>query len=1032
MLGSSNKRTQSEAADDGNKRKKKQTTTPSSSKQLSISSFFAKPPSSTPTEQKVTDSADSTIDLTSSSPSPVKPLAKPIKSSKANKFKFNPSNGLQDRVAEEDDDRREIRMAFLSKFAESSSKTLGKRKADYSEPEDDDVDEHCSSDVEEAPKPTSKKQNTTSQNVTLTPLEKQVVELKAKFSDCLLMVEVGYKYRFFGEDATIAAKELNIVAFMNHSFLSASIPTHRLQVHVKRLVQQGYKVGIVKQVETAALKAVGNNKYAPFTREVTGIFTKGTFIDDIGGGDEDEAFGTAGRDNYLMALSEETVGAEGRTLIGVMAVQVSTGDIVYDQFEDCFLRTELETLLSHIQPVEIIIPELLSQPTEKVIRRFGLRSGQTDKVRIESPKDAFFSAIVASRMVADGFPDAQDSISDLPSMVTVCLSALKSYLKTFNLDSVLHLKTFTKFSSHAFMNLNANALACLEIYQNATDYSEKGSLLSVLDYTKSKAGRRLLNKWVGKPLTRIDDLNQRTQSVEECLDLARKSDPTMKKLMGLLSQVPDLEKALMRVYYGRSTPSDLNSLLIALEKISNIGMTATSLLLKDIFASFSSIQQDISYFRQLINEKAASENNRIDLFGDEDKYEDITRLKKEIQQIHTDMRLHLKEARKTLSSPSLEFVSVAGVDYLLEVKNIIANKAPASWIKVNGTKAVSRFHTPEALSGMAKLARGQERLDLACAAAFKELLKEVSEKYDAFRQVIHSLAVLDCLVSLGTLAMQPGYTKPQFSDEAGFLDIQNGRHPIVEKFVTNFVPNDISLRQEGPKCLLITGPNMNGKSTFIRQVALIVVMAQIGSHVPADFAKLGLFDAVHTRMGASDDIARGQSTFMKELSETSDILHSATPRSFVLLDELGRGTSTMDGTAIAWAVLKHMIENVKCAILFVTHYPILGKLQDELNGAVLNYHMGFLEQEENGEKVFLYKLTAGLSHRSFGLNVAKLANLPPDVIQTAQAKSIELEVLFDNRRMAARQSKAASFFQNLWKGYEASGNTSQTIQELWQ
>lgn len=287
----------------------------------------------------------------------------------------------------------------------------------------------------------------------------------------------------------------------------------------------------------------------------------------------------------------------------------------------------------------------------------------------------------------------------------------------------------------------------------------------------------------------------------------------------------------------------------------------------------------------------------------------------------------------------------------------------------------------------------KEKLTIACDAAFKEFVADIAGKYEHLRDMVTKLAALDCLHSLATLAQTPGYTKPTFTTDTNtppFINVTNARNPITETLLPSYVPNDIQLNSATNRCLIITGPNMGGKSSFTRQVALLTIMAQIGSYVPADSAEMGLFDAVFTRMGASDDIGRGQSTFMKELSETSEILKDATQRSLVILDELGRGTSTHDGVAIAYATLQHFITNVKCVILFVTHYPSLGKLEEEFPENVSNGHMGFMETGDS-DIVFLYKLTPGLAHRSYGLNVARLAHLPEEVISIAGVKSAEFE-----------------------------------------
>jgi DNA mismatch repair protein MSH3 len=317
---------------------------------------------------------------------------------------------------------------------------------------------------------------------------------------------------------------------------------------------------------------------------------------------------------------------------------------------------------------------------------------------------------------------------------------------------------------------------------------------------------------------------------------------------------------------------------------------------------------------------------------------------------------------------------------------------PASWQQVSATKATLRFHTPEVKRMLQERDQYKESLAAACDSAFKRLLDDISSKYQELRDCVHSLATLDALLSLATLANQPGYVKPTFVDTTE-LDIVGGRHPMVEQLLLDaYVPNDLHLSQTSTRALLVTGPNMGGKSSYVRSAALIAIMGQIGSYVPASSARLGMLDAVFTRMGALDNMLKGESTFMVELSETSDILKSATPRSLIILDELGRGTSTFDGVAIAEAVLDYVIRDVKALTLFITHYQHLARCKNRFeNEELRNVHMSFEERDGGKEVVFLYEVAEGTSHRSYGLNVARLANVPDKVIDVAEVKSSELE-----------------------------------------
>ncbi len=329
---------------------------------------------------------------------------------------------------------------------------------------------------------------------------------------------------------------------------------------------------------------------------------------------------------------------------------------------------------------------------------------------------------------------------------------------------------------------------------------------------------------------------------------------------------------------------------------------------------------------------------------------------------------HRAVAAEKVKRKKVEYVTVAGIEYLIEIENTQLKNVPASWSKISGTKKISRFHTPEVVRLIRERDQHKEALAAACDEAFAALLKEISEKYQSFRDCIQALATLDCLLSLAAVAGQPGYVKPEYVDGIG-ITVEEGRHPMVEQLLLDsYVPNGIDLTSTGTRALLITGPNMGGKSSYVRQVALIAIMGQIGSYVPATSAKLGMLDAVFTRMGAFDNMMAGESTFMVELSETSDILKQATPRSLIVLDELGRGTSTHDGVAIAEAVLDYVVRETKSLTLFITHYQNLSAMAKRFeNSELKNVHMRFEESGDDGQHVtFLYELGDGVAHRSYG------------------------------------------------------------------
>ncbi|KAI9489627.1 muts domain V-domain-containing protein [Zychaea mexicana] len=870
-----------------------------------------------------------------------------------------------------------------------------------------------------------------------TPLELQVLELKKKHPGVLLAIEVGYKFRFFGVDAKTASRVLHIAHFIDKNFYVASIPTHRLAVHVRRLVHAGHKVGVVRQTETAALKASGSNKGGPFLRELKHLYTKGTFVDEMATSELelDDAAGSSSSSstsNYLLCIVEEKRGGGGpdeRVQIGLVAVQPATGDVTYDSFEDGYMRSELETRILHIEPCELLLPHALSKATEKVVQHMSMQRttafGESVRVERMPENDNFVSDYNAAfTHVSEFYTRISNSSEEksanssssatskvlfseilrLPDTVIKALAATIRYLSDFGLQHALQLtKYFVHFSSRSHMLLNGNTMANLEIYRNSTNYTEKGSLFSVLNHTSTSFGRRLLRKWVGRPLVDVKRLNQRINAVDELLTT---DNPNKDKAKALLKQIPDLEKGLSRIHYGQSSPAELVQVLDTLFRIANTfhGATDTSFrspLLNDIFASLPTIRPDVIELKKVINSDAlsSSADRKIGLLKEDDRWPELAQEKENIARTEKELNEHLVEIRSKFQIPSLQYINVAGIEYLLEVKNTMIKKVPREWIKINGTKAASRFHTPWLIKKLKERERHKELLEAAFDKAYRTFLTQVTEKYETFRDVVLGLAQLDCLFSLATVAQQPNYVKPTFSEHAQ-LKVVNGRHPMVEQLLSDsYVPNDIDFDMHKKRTMVLTGPNMGGKSSYIRQVALIAIMGQIGSYVPADSAELGILDAVYTRMGALDNMLAGESTFMVELHETSDIMRQATPRSLVILDELGRGTSTHDGMAIAYAVLRHFITEIRSITLFVTHYPFLAELADEFPETTTNCHMNYIEDSDGDlpNIVFLYKLVQGVSTRSYGINVARLADLPRNVLQVAKVKAVEMEANVDTK-----------------------------------
>lgn len=983
------------------------------------------------------------------------------------KYIFSSSQPDQPLPSDQDDDavrrqKERLHQKFVKKLGRPDSLIDIRRRNHFIDEEQPDGEDDPDEEEEEVQKPAKGRKGPAVRKTAskLTPMEKQVIDIKKKHMDTLLVVEVGYKFRFFGEDARIAAKELQIMCipgkmrFDEHpseahldKFAGASFPTHRLHVHVKRLVSAGHKVGVVRQLETAALKKAGDNRNTPFVRKLTNLYTKGTYIDDIEGLDGPVAApaGGAPATGHLLCLTEMNAGGSGtdeKVRLGIVAVQPTTGDVIYDDFYDGFMRSELETRLLHIAPCEFLIVGSVSKATDKLVEHLsGSRTNIFgDCARVErTEKSKTFAAqahthisdFYAGKMQSDNSSEEKsamlDKVHQLSEPVTMCLSAMITHLTDYGLEHVFDLtKNFQSFSARSHMLLNGNTLSSLEIYQNQTDHTEKGSLFFILNRTQTRFGQRLLRKWVGRPLLDQEQLQKRIGAVEELLDTDR-AIPT-DRIKNLLAHVRgDLEKSLIRIYYKKCARPELVSVLQTLQKISNEYAHVKvpkdsgfeSPLLAEAIASLPLISEDVISYLERIDLQAAKDDDKYSFFRDEYETEEITDHKVGIAAVEHDLDEHRTQAAETLKKTGkVDYVTVSGIEFLIEIENIHLKRVPASWAKISGTKKVSRFHTPEVVKLIRERDRSKEALANACDAAFAELLTEIGAKYQTFRDCIQSLATLDCLLSLADIASQPGYTKPEFITDSNEvrIEVKEGRHPMVEQLLLDsYVPNDIELSSK-ERALLITGPNMGGKSSYVRSVALIGIMAQIGSWVPASEARLTPLDAVFTRMGAFDNMLKGESTFMVELSETSDILKQATPRSLIILDELGRGTSTHDGVAIAQAVLDYVVRETKALTLFITHYQALSRMAERYEARELrNVHMRFTEEvvgDDHTDITFLYEVGEGVAHRSYGLNVARLAGLPKDVLDVAAIKSTQMEEEANRRKMAHLSRLLSSTLEN--------------------
>lgn len=639
----------------------------------------------------------------------------------------------------------------------------------------------------------------------------------------------------------------------------------------------------------------------------------------------------------------------------------------------------------------------------------------------------------------------------MPELVVQALALSVRYLKDFGMERLICFgSSFRPFTANTEMSLSANALQQLEVLKNNSDGSIEGSLLQTMNNTCTAFGSRLFRQWLIHPLcdrnlicSRHDAVSEISESmgsrqdsisflqVEEdgfCTTSVRSDLSTiLSSVLTMLGRSLDIQRGVTRIFHCKATAREFVGVIQAIltagkqlqklvledtDIVSSRHKTLHSSLLRRLIstASSSTVLANAVKLLSCLNKDAADQGDMLNLFvASVDQFPEVAKGHVTVEMAKQKLDLLIVEYRKQLGVCNLEFKTVAGTTHLIELP--VDRRVPSNWMKVNSTKKTIRYHTPEILKNLDSLLLAKEELAVICRTSWHKFLLDFSKYYAQFQATVESLAALDCLYSLATLAKQNNYIRPNFvhDNEASQIHIKDGRHPVLESLLgDNFVPNDTELHADGEYCQIVTGPNMGGKSCYIRQVALITIMAQVGSFVPASSARLHVVDGIYTRMGASDSIQQGTSTFYEELNEASNILHNCSSRSLVIIDELGRGTSTHDGVAIAYATLHYLLKEKKCIVIFVTHYPKILDIQREFEGSVGAYHVSYLatrkllevtdkqmetstETKDLGEITFLYKLVAGASDRSFGLNVALLAQLPSRCILRASVMAAKLQ-----------------------------------------
>lgn len=795
----------------------------------------------------------------------------------------------------------------------------------------------------------------------LTPMMQQYMEIKNQYKDCILFYRLGDFYEMFFEDALICSKELEITLTGKNCGLEerapmCGIPYHACDGYLNKLIVKGYKVAICEQVEDPkATKGI-------VKREVIRIVTPGTNLNQQA---LDES-----KNNYLMSIVH-TVNA-----YGIATVDISTGD---------FYVTEVDTDRKLLDEINKFTPsEIVCNSTFMVsgvnISELKERLG----IAVSDLEPWYFDDELCMNALKEHF-----KVKDLAglglkdySIGVIAAGSVMQYLYETQKNSLSHLTRLTPYTTNKYMLLDSFTRRNLELVETLREKQKRGSLLWVLDKTKTAMGARLLRTYVEQPLIHKDDINNRLDAIEEI----NRSVITREEIREYLNPIYDLERLISRISYKTAGPRELIAFRSSLEMIPHIKYLMNSMsssLLKNIHDELDPLEDLCTLIMNAIVEEAPIAIKEGGIIKD-GYHNEVDKLRQAKTEGKTWLyELETKERDRTgIKNLKIKFNRVFG--YYLEVTNSYQNLVPKEWIRKQTLANAERYTTQE-LKELEDLILGAEdKLYTLEYNLFCEIRDTIANQVNRIQQTAKAIAKMDSLTSLAFVAERNNYIRPNMNED-GVIDIKDGRHPVVEQMISNdmFVANDTYLNNKGNRVSIITGPNMAGKSTYMRQTALIVLMAQIGSFIPASYGNIGIVDRIFTRVGASDDLASGQSTFMVEMTEVSNILRNATKNSLLILDEIGRGTSTYDGLSIAWAVVEH-IANPKllgAKTLFATHYHELTELEGMIE-SVNNYCIAVKEQGE--DIIFLRKIVKGGADKSYGIQVAKLAGVPDNVLKRAK------------------------------------------------
>jgi DNA mismatch repair protein MutS len=792
----------------------------------------------------------------------------------------------------------------------------------------------------------------------------QYKRIKAEYPDAILFFRIGDFYEMFYDDARIASKVLGLALTSRTkgegAVPMAGVPHHALDPYLAKMIRAGYRVAICDQVEDASL-AKGLIK-----RDITRLVTPGTLTDD--------ALLDGKENNFLAAL--HVVGAHA----GLAWVDLSTGGF----WARDLAREAVVDELTRLRPRECLLPDGAADAAPDLCRTIREATGA---ILTERSALAFDHEEAERVLTAHFGTDSLEGfgVADLAGGIAAA-GAVIDYLQETQRTGLAHIGRLERVESGKWLYLDEATQRSLELLETLRDRRREHSLLGVLDRTQTAMGGRLLRRWIVFPLAEADAIVARLDAVEELVH-----DRDLRDVLGrLLAEVSDIERIAGRVATSRAGPRDLVGLGRTLAQLPAIKARLTarkSDLVSDIERSLD-LLGDV---REGIDRSIAAEaplrlsDGGVIRAGYDEELDRLRGVGSTGAKWLAEFQA-TEAARTGIASLKVGFNKVFG--YYIEITNTYRERVPPEYIRKQTVKNAERYITPQLKDHEVEVLTAEERALALEARLFEEVRGHVATEIPRLQKTADALARLDVLASLARVAAERSYVKPTIVAES-VLDIRDGRHPVIEQVLgSEFVPNDVCLGGEHPHVAIITGPNMAGKSTYIRQTALLALMAHMGSWVPAKSALVGLVDRIFTRVGAADELARGRSTFMVEMSETANILNNATGRSLVILDEVGRGTSTFDGVALAWAATEHIASHLGCRTLFATHYHELTELETLLPG-VANFNVAVREWQD--QVIFLHKIVPGGTDKSYGVHVARLAGVPREVVDRAREILAQLE-----------------------------------------